>query len=49
MRGAEPCGVSVAHAHGEYEKDEVGRLREETEMLRRQLDDTMARLDKLGK
>ena len=49
LRGAEPCGVSVAHAHAEYEKDEVGRLREETEMLRRHLDDTMARLDELGK
>jgi len=48
LRGAEPCAVSAAHGHEEYEKDDVGRLREEAEMLRQQLDETMARLDKLG-
>jgi predicted Fe-Mo cluster-binding NifX family protein len=57
LRGVEPCRESVEHAHGEsgqrsveeYEQDEVGRLREEAEMLRRQLDEVTARLDKLEK
>ena len=49
LRGVQPCRESVEHAHGEYEQDEVGRLREEAEMLRRQLDEVTARLDKLGK
>ena len=53
LRGAEPCRESREHAavpaEGEYEQDEVGRLREEAEMLRRQLDEVTARLDKLGK
>ena len=49
LSGAQPCSESVAHGHGEYEKDEVGRLREEAEMLRRQLDEAMARLDSLAK
>lgn len=31
---------------GEYEKDEVGRLREEAEMLQQQLDEVIARLDR---
>ena len=44
LRGAAPCAESVAHGHEKYEKDEVGRLREETEMLRQQLDETMTRL-----
>jgi len=48
LRGAEPCAVSAAHAPEGYEEDEVGRLREEAEMLRRQLNETMTRLDKLG-
>jgi predicted Fe-Mo cluster-binding NifX family protein len=50
LQGAAPCRESVAHAHhddGAYEKDEVGRLREEAEMLRRQLNEAMARLDEL--
>jgi predicted Fe-Mo cluster-binding NifX family protein len=34
-------------AAGEYEKDEVGRLREEAEMLQQQLDEVMTRLNKL--
>ncbi len=53
LRGAQPCRESREHAavpaEGEYERDEVGRLREEAEMLRRQLDEVAARLDKLGK
>lgn len=54
LRGAAPCRESVAHGHGApaggeaYEKDEVGRLREEIEMLQRQLDEAMRRLDKLA-
>ena len=55
LRGVQPCRESIEHAHGElalspvegYEQDEVGRLREEAEMLRRQLDEVMTRLDKL--
>jgi len=53
LYGAAPCHESREHAavpaEGEYEQDEVGRLREEAEMLRRQLDEVTARLDKLGK
>jgi predicted Fe-Mo cluster-binding NifX family protein len=55
LRGAAPCRESVEHGHsevpaaGEYEKDEVGRLREEAEMLRQQLDEITERLDKLAK
>jgi len=41
-------GLTKGPAEG-YEQDEVGRLREEAEMLRDQLDEVMARLDKLGK
>jgi predicted Fe-Mo cluster-binding NifX family protein len=53
LRGVAPCRESREHAHGEippageYEKDEVGRLREEAEMLRQQLDDVMGRLEEL--
>ena len=55
LRGVEPCRESIEHAHQEtapssaegYEQDEVGRLREEAEMLRRQLGEVMARLDGL--
>ena len=55
LQGAEPCTESVAHGHeeatagGEYEQDELGRLREEAELLQRQLDEVMGRLDKLWK
>lgn len=57
LRGVQPCRESIEHAHGElalspvegYEQDEAGRLREEAEMLRRQLDEVTARLEKLGK
>nr|HID14077.1 dinitrogenase iron-molybdenum cofactor biosynthesis protein [Anaerolineae bacterium] len=53
LRGAEPCHESIEHGHGEstvedeYERDEVGRLREEAEMLQRQLAEVMARLEAL--
>ena len=55
LRGVQPCRESIEHAHGElalspvegYEQDEVGRLREEAEMLHRQLDEVTARLDRL--
>jgi predicted Fe-Mo cluster-binding NifX family protein len=53
LQGAEPCRESVEHAHeefsaeGEYEEDEVGRLREEIQMLQRQLDEAMERLGRL--
>ncbi len=55
LRGVQPCRESIEHGHGElalspiegYEQDEVGRLREEAEMLRRQLDEVMTRLEKL--
>jgi predicted Fe-Mo cluster-binding NifX family protein len=53
LRGVQPCRESIEHAHeeipapGEYEQDEVGRLREEATMLQQQLDEAMARLDQL--
>jgi predicted Fe-Mo cluster-binding NifX family protein len=57
LQGAEPCRESIEHAHehehehasdeGEYEEDEVGRLREEAEMLQQQLDEVMSRLNAL--
>ena len=55
LRGAAPCRESVEHAcegapqdDGAYEKDEVGRLREEVEALRQQLGEAAARLERLG-
>jgi predicted Fe-Mo cluster-binding NifX family protein len=54
LRGAAPCKESQEHGHGqdlaegEYEKDELARLREEAEMLRQQLDATTRRLEELG-
>jgi len=54
LRGAAPCLESQEHGHGdipaegEFEKDEMGRLSEEAEMLRRQLEETARRLQKLG-
>ena len=53
LRGVQPCRESIEHGHvevpvaEEYEQDEAGRLREEAEMLQQQLDEAMARLDKL--
>ncbi len=55
LQGAAPCSESVSHAHhdeqddGAYEKDEIGRLREEADMLRHQLDQANSRLDDLEK
>jgi predicted Fe-Mo cluster-binding NifX family protein len=54
LKGAAPCAESQEHGHGDlpaegtYEKDEPGRLREEAEALRRQLDEVEGRLDKSG-
>ncbi len=54
LEGAEPCHESIEHGHGdtlaegEYEQDEAGRLREEAEMLQRQLAEVSERLNKLG-
>jgi predicted Fe-Mo cluster-binding NifX family protein len=44
LKGAAPCKESEEHGHGlqtegQYEKDDLARLREEAEMLRRQLDE----------
>lgn len=53
LQGAAPCRESIAHshgaggAHGTYEKDEVGRLREEVEALKSQIDTATTRLEKL--
>jgi predicted Fe-Mo cluster-binding NifX family protein len=53
LRGAESCSESKAHgqgatpAPGEYEKDEIGRLREEVDLLRRGLDEVAGRLARL--
>jgi predicted Fe-Mo cluster-binding NifX family protein len=53
LQGAKPCRESLEHrdeeipAEGEYERDEVGRLQEEAQMLQQQLDEVMERLDKL--
>ena len=54
LRGAAPCSESIEHGHdegpaaSEYEEDEVGRLREEAEMLQQQLAEVMTRLNRLG-
>jgi len=53
LEGAEPCKTSTQHDHeevvveGEYEEDEVGRLREEVNILQRQLNQATERLDEL--
>jgi predicted Fe-Mo cluster-binding NifX family protein len=53
LSGAEPCQESMEHGHGElpgegeYEQDELGRLREEADMLRRQLEDVEAKLRRM--
>jgi predicted Fe-Mo cluster-binding NifX family protein len=53
LSGAEPCKESQEHGHGdlpaagEYEQDEMGRLREEAEMLQQQLDDVARRLGQM--
>ena len=59
LRGAAPCKESQEHGHGDiaspedlaksqYEQDELGRLKEEAEMLRRQLEEVAGRLGRLG-
>jgi predicted Fe-Mo cluster-binding NifX family protein len=59
LKGAAPCKESQEHGHGdlvspkdpaegEYEKDELGRLREEAEALRHQLDEVADRLSRFG-
>ena len=54
LGGAAPCRESMQHDHaevppeGEYEKDEVGRLREEAEMLQQQLDEAIKKLDSMA-
>jgi predicted Fe-Mo cluster-binding NifX family protein len=54
LRGAAPCKESQEHGHGdlppdgEYEKDELGRLREEADMLRQQLAEVENRLNRIG-
>ena len=59
LKGAAPCKESEEHGHGdsdslqappegEYEKDELGRLREEADMLRKQLEEVEGKLDQLG-
>ena len=54
LQGAAPCHESVEHGHedvaaeGEYEQDELGRLKEEADMLRQQLADVDNRLQNLN-
>ncbi len=55
LTGAAPCLQSKEHHHqevppeGTYEKDDVGRLREEIDMLRQQMNDVDKRLDDADK
>jgi predicted Fe-Mo cluster-binding NifX family protein len=60
LRGAAPCKESQEHGHGdttswqeqdegEYEEDELGRLREEAQMLRQQLSEVADRLERLSR
>jgi predicted Fe-Mo cluster-binding NifX family protein len=45
----EQCSVQAdVPVEGEYEKDDVGRLREEAEMLRRQLEEVESRLKRMS-
>ncbi|MEJ2210810.1 MAG: NifB/NifX family molybdenum-iron cluster-binding protein [Anaerolineae bacterium] len=50
LKGAAPCKESEEHGHGdtpaagEYEQDALGRLKEEADMLRQQLEDVERRL-----
>ena len=59
LKGAAPCKESEQHGHGEvpspehlagdeYEKDELGRLREEADMLRKQLEEVEGKLNRMG-
>jgi predicted Fe-Mo cluster-binding NifX family protein len=54
LKGAAPCKESEEHGRhipgaGEEEKDELGRLREEAETLRQQLDEVTDRLDRFSR
>ena len=55
LRGAEACKTSQEHGHGDvppegaYEQDDLGRLKEEIEALRKQLDGAVDRLGKVIK
>ena len=59
LKGAAPCRESEEHGHGEfvssenlgegeYEKDELGRLKEEADMLRQQLEEIEGKLTRLS-
>ena len=59
LKGAAPCKESEEHGHrdvvsskdlagGEYEKDELGRLKEEANMLRQQLEEVEGKLDRIS-
>ena len=59
LKGAAPCKESEEHGHGdstllqdpaegEYEKDELGRLKEEADMLRQQLQEVEGKLDQIS-
>ena len=59
LKGAAPCKESEEHGHGdslslqhpagtEYEKDELGRLKEEADMLRQQLEEVQGKLNGIG-
>jgi len=59
LKGAAPCKESEEHGHGDslspqqlagggYEKDELGRLKEEADMLRRQLEEVEGKLTRIG-
>lgn len=53
LQGAQPCRQSQEHGHdipaeGEYEKDELGRLKEEAELLAQQLQEITDKMDRLS-
>ena len=59
LKGAAPCKESEEHGHGdivslqkpapgEYEKDELGRLKEEADMLRQQLEEVEGMLSDIS-
>ena len=54
LKGAAPCRESEEHGHGdlpaegEYEKDALGRLKEEADMLRQQLEAVEDKLSRIS-
>ena len=59
LKGAAPCKESEEHGHGDsvprqdpaegaYEKDELGRLKEEADMLRQQLEEVEGKLNHMS-